>query len=136
MVYPRHLLLPLGVSFGPLLQNYWLPPEPHLPCTKGGATLRILTRPLILFAAQWSVRPIAPASNHTFSAQCSTKNAPMRWTRYAWGRFSRRCPPPYEHFNCGSPEHVGLREQMPPRLGVTIEPFTRNPLCFLTSQGR
>ena len=27
MVYPRHPLLPLAVSFGPLLQEYWLPSE-------------------------------------------------------------------------------------------------------------
>ena len=66
MVYPGHPLLPLTGSFGPLLQEYRLPPEVHFPLTKREATLSILgTPPLILFAAQWSVSPIGPASNHT-----------------------------------------------------------------------
>ena len=51
-------------------------------------------RPLILFAAQWLVPPSAPACNHMFSKQCSTKNAPTPWTRYPWSRFSPGCPPP------------------------------------------
>ena len=100
----------LGVSFRPLPQEYWLPPEVDFPRTKTDTEDRgHTTRPLMLFAAQWLVRPIAPASHHTFSAQCSTKNAPTRWTRYLWGRFSPGCPPQYEHLNCGSPEHAGLR---------------------------
>ena len=67
MVYPRHPPLPLEVSFGALLQEYWLPPEVHFPVTEGSNTgdHRNTTRPLILFAAQWSVSPIAPASHHT-----------------------------------------------------------------------
>ena len=55
---------------------------------------RNTTRPLILFAAQWSVRPIDPATHQTFSARCSTKNAHTRWTRYLWGWFSPGCPSP------------------------------------------
>ena len=31
MVYPRGPALPLGVSFRPLLHEYWLPPEVHVP---------------------------------------------------------------------------------------------------------
>ena len=91
---------------------------------------RNTTRRLILFAAQWSVRPTAPASHHTFSAQCSTKNAPTRWTRYPLGRFSPVCPPPYDHLHCGSPEHAGLREQVPPRLGLTVEALYLEPPLF------
>ena len=44
-MYPRHPLLPLAVSFGPPLQEYWLPPEVHFPRTKGEATLRIVGTP-------------------------------------------------------------------------------------------
>ena len=90
---------------------------------------RNTTRPLILFAAQWSVRPNAPASEHTFSVQCSTKNARTRWTRYPWVGFSPGCPLPYDHLNCGSPEHAGVREQTPPRLGLTVEAlYSQSPL--------
>ena len=99
------------------------PPGGTLPPHQGRSNTedhRNTTRPLILFAAQLSVRPIAPASHHTFSAQCSTKNAPMRWTRYPWGRFSPGCRPPYDHLNCESREHAGLREQIPPRFGLTV----------------
>ena len=88
------------------------------------------TRQLILFAAQWSVCPISPASHHTISAQCSTNNAPTRWTRYSWGRFSPGCRPPYDHLNCGSREHAGLREHIPPRLGVTVEALYWQPPLF------
>ena len=88
------------------------------------------TRPLILFAAQWPVHPIAPASHHTFSAQCGTKNAPRRWTRYPWGRFSPGCPLPYNHLICGSPEHAGLRGQIPPRLRLTVEALYSQPPLF------
>ena len=45
LVYPRHRLLSLRVSFGPLLQKYLLPPEVHLPRTKGEATPRIVGTP-------------------------------------------------------------------------------------------
>ena len=130
MVCPTHPLLPLGVSFGPLLQEYWPPLEVHFPLHQGTSNPednRNTTRPLILFAAQWLVRGIAPASHHTFSAQCSTKNAPTRWTTYLWRRFSPGCPLPYDHLNCGSPEHAGLREQIPPRLGLTVEALYSQP---------
>ena len=93
------------------------------------------TRPLILFAAQWSVRPIAPACHHTFSAQCSTKNAPTRWTRYPWGRFSPGYAPPYNHLNSGSPEHAGLREQIPLRLRLTVEALHSQPPPFSNLPG-
>ena len=94
------------------------------------------TRLLILFAAQWSVRSFAQAPHHTFSAQCSTKNAPTRWTRYPWGRFSPGCRPPYDRLNCGSPEHATYVNRFPPDWDSQLRRFTRNPLCFLTSQGR
>ena len=94
------------------------------------------TRPLVLFAAQCSVRPITPACHHTFSAQCSTKNVPTRWTRYLWGRFSPGCPPPCDHLNYGSPEHAGLREQIPLRLRLTVEALSSQPTLLLTSQGQ
>ena len=133
MVYPKHPHLPWGVSFGPLLQEYWLPPGGTLAPHQGRSNTEDrwnTTRPLILFAAQWSVRPIAPASHHTFSRQCSTKNAPTLWTRYPWGRFSPGCPAPYGHLNCGSPEHAGLREQIPHRLGLTVEALYSQPPVF------
>ena len=85
------------------------------------------TRPLILFAARLSVRPIAPASHHTFSAQCSTKKAPPRCTRYPWGCSSPACAPPSDHLHSWSPEHAGLREQIPPRLGLTVEALYSQP---------
>ena len=93
------------------------------------------TRPLILFATRWSVHPIAPATHHTLSAQCSTKKAPMRWTRYPWGWLSPGCPPPYDHLNCGSPEHAGPHEQIPPRLALTVEPLYSQPPLFSNLPG-
>ena len=114
------------------------PPGGTLPLHQGMSNTedrRNATRPLILFAAQWSVRPIAPACHHTFSAQCSTKNAPMRWTRYPWGRFSPGCPPPYHHHNCGSPEHAGLREQSPLKLRLTVEALYSQPPPFSNPPG-
>ena len=87
------------------------------------------TRPRILFAAQWSVRPIAPACHNTFSAQCSTKNAPTHRTRYPWGRFSPGCLLPYDNLDSGSPQHAGLREQIPLRLRLTVvAPYSQPPL--------
>ena len=67
MLLARHPLLPLGVSFGPLLQEYRLPPEVHYPLTEESNTgnHQNTIRPLILFAAQWSVSPTAQASDHT-----------------------------------------------------------------------
>ena len=58
---------PLGGSFGPLLQEYRLPPEVCFPLTEESNTgdHRNTTRPLIFSAAQWSVSPIAPASHNT-----------------------------------------------------------------------
>ena len=96
---------------------------------------RNTTRPLILFAAQWSVRPIAPACHYTFSAPCSTKNAPSRWTRYPWGRFSPGCPPPYNHLNSGPPEHAGLCEQIPLRLRLTVAALYSQPPLFSNLPG-
>ena len=93
------------------------------------------TRPLILLAAQWSLRPIAPASQHTFCAQCSTKNVPPRWTRYPWGWFSPGCPPPYYRLNAGSPEHAGLREPMPLKLRLTVEALYSQPPLFSNLPG-
>ena len=104
-----------------------LPPHPGRSNTEDR---RNTTKPLIWFPAQWSMRSIAPASGHIFSAQCSTKNAPTRWTRYPWGRFSPGCPPPYHHLNCGSTEHAGLREQIALRLGLTVEALYSQPPLF------
>ena len=70
------------------------------------------------------------------SALCSTKKAHTRWTTYPWGWISSGCPPPYDHLKCGSPEHAGQREQIPSHWNSQYRPFTRNALCFLTSQGR
>ena len=88
------------------------------------------TRALILSAAQCSVCPIAPACHHTFSVQCSTKNAPTRGTTYPWGRFSPGCPSPYDHLNSRSPEHAGLHEQIPLRLRLTVEALYSQPPPF------
>ena len=132
VLYPRHSPFPLAVFFGRLLQEYWLPAGGTLPPHQGKSNTeerRNTTRPLILFAAEWSVSLIAPACHHTFSAQCSTKNAPTCWTRYAWGRFSPGCTPPYGHLNSGSPEHAGLREQILLRLRLTFEAlYSQAPL--------
>ena len=109
------------------------PPRGTLPPHQGRSDTedrRNTTRPLILFAAQWSVRPIAPACHHALSAQCSTKNGPTRYTRYRWGRFSPGCPPPYDHLNCGSHEHAGLREQTFLRLRLTVEALYSQPPLF------
>ena len=113
------------------------PPGGTLPSHQGRSNTedrRNTTRPLILFAERLSVRPIAPAFHHTFSAHCSTKKAPTRCTRYLWGRISPGCPPPYDHLNCGSPERAGPRENIRPRLGLTVEALYSQPLCFLTSE--
>ena len=61
---PQTSLLSFGVSFGPLLQEHRLSLEVHFPLTEESNTGDHLntTRPLILFAAQWSVSPIAQAS--------------------------------------------------------------------------
>ena len=67
MVYPTHPLLPLGVSFGPLLQEYRVPPEVHFPLTEGSNSEdhQNTITPLIFFAAQWSVSPTAQATHQT-----------------------------------------------------------------------
>ena len=78
--------------------------------------------------------PSLPPCHHP--AQCSTKNTPTCWTRYPLGRISPGRPPPYNHPNCGSPEHAGLREQIPSLRNPQLRPFTCNPLCPLASQGR
>ena len=76
----------LGASFGPLLEEYRLPPEVHFLLTEESnpGHHQNTTRPLILFAAELSVSPIAPASDAAIIVH-STKNAPTRWTRYPWG---------------------------------------------------
>ena len=114
------------------------PPGGTLPPHKGRSNTedrQNTTRPLFLFAAQWSVCPIAPVSHRTFFAQCSTKSAPTRWTRYPWGWFSPGCPRPYNHLNYGSPEHAGLREQIPPRLALTVEAIYSQPPLFSNLPG-
>ena len=65
VVYRRHPLLPLGVSFRPLLPEYRRPPEVHFSLTEESnlGDHRNTTRLLILVAAKWSVSPIAPASH-------------------------------------------------------------------------
>ena len=114
------------------------PPGGTLPPHQGRSNTedrRNTTRPVIFFAAQWSVRPIARACHHTFSAQCSTQNAPTRWTRYPWGRFSLGCPPPYDQLNSRSPENAGLREQIPRRLRLTVEALYSQPPLFSNLPG-
>ena len=114
------------------------PPGGTLPPDQGRSDTedhRNTTRPLILFAAQWLVRPIAPACHQTFCAQCSTKNAPTPWTRYPWGRFSPGCPPPYDHLNSRSPEHAGVCEQIPLRLRITVEALYSQPPVFSNLPG-
>ena len=128
-VYSLLRATPAGVLAPP---GGTLPPHQGRSNTEDG---RNTTRPLILFAAQWSVCPIAPACHHTFSAQCRTRNAPTRWTRYPSGRFIPGCPPPYDHFNCGSPEHAALREQIPLRLRLTVEALYSQPPLFSNLPG-
>ena len=114
------------------------PPGGILPPREGRSNTedrRNTTRPLILFAAKWLVRPIAPACHHTFSAQCSTKNAPTRWTRYLWGRFSRGRPSTYIHPNSRSPEHARLRQQFLLRLRLTLEALYSQPPLFSNLPG-
>ena len=66
-MFPRRPPLPLGVSFGPLLHEYRFFPEVHFPLTEESNTPhhQNTTRPLTLFAAQWSVSPTAQASSCT-----------------------------------------------------------------------
>ena len=126
---------PVGSLFRATPAGVLAPPGGTLPPHQGRGNTedcQNTTRPLIFFAAQWSVRPIAPASHHRFSAQCSTKNAPTRWTRYPRGSFSPGCPAPYDHLNCGSPEDAGLREQIPSRLGLTVEALYSQPTLWST----
>ena len=114
------------------------PPRGTLPPHQGRSNTEdrpITIRPLILFGAQWLLRPIAPACHHTFSAQCSTKNVPTRWTRYSWGWFSPVCPPPYDHLNSGSSEHADLREQISLRLRLTVEALYSQPPLFSSLPG-
>ena len=51
-------------------------------------------------------------------------------TRHPWGRFIPGCPPPYDHLNCGSPEHAGLREQGHFTFGLTVEALYLQPPLF------
>ena len=129
---PQTSSLPVGSFLRATPAGVLAPPRGTLPPHQGRSNTedrRNTTGPLILFAAQWSVRPIAPACHDTFSAQCSTKNAPTHWTRYPRGRFSPGFPPPYHHINSGSPEHAGLREQVYLRLGFTVEAiYSQSPL--------
>ena len=124
---------PVGSLLRPSPAGVLVPPGGTLPPHQGRRNTkdrRNTIRPLVLFAAQWLVCPIAPASQHNFSAQCSTKNAPMHWTRYPWGWFSPGCPPPYGQLSSGSPEHAGLHEQIPPRWGLTVEALYSQPPLF------
>ena len=63
----RHPFFLLGVSYGPLLQEYRLPQEVHFPLTEESNIWdqRNATSPLIMFAGQWSVSSTAPASHPT-----------------------------------------------------------------------
>ena len=67
MAPPRHPLLPLRVSFEPLLLEYRLPPEVHFLLTEESNTGDHwnTTRPLIMFAAKLLLSPTAPASQRT-----------------------------------------------------------------------
>ena len=81
------------------------------------------------------MRPFARASHHTFSVQCSSRNAPTRWTRYPLGWPSLGCAPPYSHLNSRSPEHAGLREEIPLRLRITVEALYSQPPLFSNLPG-
>ena len=63
VVSPTHPLLRLRVTFWPLMQEYRLRLEVHFPFTEESNTAdhQNTTRPLTLFAAEWSVSPIALA---------------------------------------------------------------------------
>ena len=61
--------------------------------------------------------------------RCSSKNAPTRWTRYPWGRFSSEFLPPNDQPTCGSPEHAGLREPVSSLHNSQMRLFSRCPLC-------
>ena len=129
---------PVGSLLRATPAGVFSPPGGTLPPHQGRSNTedrRNTTRPLILFAAQWSVRPIAPACHLTFSAQRSTENAPTRWTRYPLGGFSPGCPPPYNHLHSGSPEHSRLREQISLRLRLKGEALYSQPPLFSNVPG-
>ena len=132
-MYPRHPVPPLAVSFGPLLQDYWLPPEVHFPGTKGEATLRIVgTPPGRLSCLQPNGRCVLlprPATTHSLRSVVP-RMRPCAGRGTLWGWFSPGFPTPYDHLNCGSPEHAGLREQIPLRLRVTVEALYSQPALF------
>ena len=44
-------------------------------------------------------------------------------------------PTSYDHLNCGSPEPAGLLEQIPSRLGLTVEAFYSQPPLFSNLPG-
>ena len=54
----------------------------------------------------------------------STKSASKRWTRYPWGRFSPRFPPPNDHLTGRTPGDAGVCQQG--RLGVCLEWINTN----------
>ena len=73
-----------------------------------------------------SYYPSLPACH--YPARCSTKNTPTSWTMYPWGWFSPGFPPLNNEPYCGSPEQVGLSEQVPFLQNSQLKPFSRNPL--------
>ena len=114
MVLPGHPLIPLGVSFEPRLQAYWLPPEGGFPPTEGSNTGGSSEYQMAAYhhcsqMVSGSYYRSLPQCHHP--ALCSTKNAPTRGTRYPWGRLSPGFPPLDDHLTCRSPEDAGLRQQ-------------------------
>ena len=112
VVYPRHPLLPLGVSFEPLPQQYRLPPGGTLPPHRGkqhwGSSkyheaAYLVWSPMVGESYCLSF----PTCHHP--AQCSTKNAPTQMISSSWGRTSPECPHPYDHPNW---EHLNTRAYM------------------------
>ena len=97
---------------------------------------RNTSRPLILVAPQWSPRPIAPASHHTFSAHCSTETAPTRWTGTCWVGSALGA---HLHATTSTAAHLIKRayvHRCPPDWDSQLGTFIRKPLWFLTSQAR
>ena len=169
-VYLIHPLVPLRVSLGPSLQEYWLPPEVHFPpprekqprtliCPwlgrfdamlwagdrhaskkkKGEATLRIVrTPPGRLYCLQ-------PNGQCVLLPQPLTTHSPrsvVPKTRPRAGLGTRRVGSvrgAHLHTTTSTPGHLNAPayvNRFPPDWDSQLRPFSRNPLCFLTSQGR
>ena len=92
-----------------------------------------------MFAAQWSVGPTTPASHRAIILHGVVRRTAHALDYVPVGSIQSEIPITIYDMTTqtvGYLNNAGLREQVPSLRKSQLRPFTRNPLCFLTSQGR